>query len=306
MNPFTSVAVGVASLDEALSLWVDQFGLALEARREGPDAVLARLWRLADTDIRRQALVATPGQRFGMIHLVEFDGPEPPVREHASATDCCPKNLDVYADNLPQKMQDLAARGCQFRNPVHSEVTVSDGTRFREAHMPTHDDINVVLLEVMGWDLPYSENGFAAVGLLITIVPDAEREKHFYGEVLGLEKLSDNLLQGVEVEAMVGLPAGAAMDASVWGRKGDLLGQVEVIEYRGASGADLYPRARPKSLGILHISFDASDIAPIRRRLAEARIDVIEHGRLSTLATSGDMISFLSPAGLRIEITAAR
>jgi len=303
MNPFSSVVIGVADLERALALWIGQFGLELAGQRDGPDAELARLWGIVPADIRRQALVVTPGQRMGMIHLVEFDAPNPPVRRNAATTDCCPKNLDVYADDLPAKMRELAALGYSFKNATHSEVATPDGLTFREGHMPSHDDINVVLLELVGQELPYSPSGFAAVGLLITIVPDAERERDFYRTVLELDVLHDNVLQGPEVEAMIGLPSGVALHASVWGQPDEPMGQIEIIEYRGADGDNLFPRARPKALGVLHVSFESTGMAALRQRLAVAGVDIAEHGRTSTLATSGDTISFLTPAGMRIEVT---
>lgn len=60
--------------------------------------------------------------------------------------------------------------------------------------MPSHDAINVVLLELVGEELPFSEAGFAGVEPLITIVEDAQKEKLFYKYIIGLESLSDNLL----------------------------------------------------------------------------------------------------------------
>lgn len=303
MYSFSSVVVGVADMERALALWIGQFGLELAAQSDGPDADLARLWGIAPEDIRRQALVVTPGRRLGRIHLVEFDDPDPPVRQSASTTDCCPKNLDVYADDLPGKMRELTSRGYRFRNPTHSEVATPDGLRFREGHMPAHDDINVVLLELVGQHMPRSIRGFAAVAILITIVPDAEREKELYRTVLGLEKLHDNVLQGPEVEAMIGLPPGVALHASVWGHPDEPMGQIEVIEYRGADGDNLFPRARPKALGVLHISFETESIGALRQRLAAAGIEFVEHGPTATLATSGETISFLTPAGMRIEAT---
>ena len=43
MTSWTSVTVGVASLDEALDLWVGTFGLEIMAMKEGEDAELSRL-----------------------------------------------------------------------------------------------------------------------------------------------------------------------------------------------------------------------------------------------------------------------
>jgi catechol 2,3-dioxygenase-like lactoylglutathione lyase family enzyme len=305
MKPFSSVVVGVANLDRALVLWVDEFGLEEVARRDGPDAGLATLWGLDASAISRQAVVKTPGVSRGQLHLVEFSGPAEAVRDGAAPTDCCPKNLDVYVHDLPARMLAMQKRGFVFKNERHSEVVTPGGVRFRESHLPAHDHINVVLLELFGESLDYSPQGFAAVGLLISIVPDVQREKDFYQQVLGLEKLHDNLLQGPEVEQMIGLPPGAALDASVWGQPHSPMGQMEIIEYRGAAGADLYPRTRPPALGILHVVFESEELTTLCERLRDSTTNYVEHGDIATLAGAGERISFNSPAGLRIEVFSA-
>ena len=302
LSSWTAVTVGVADLDEALGLWVGDFGFVVAGRRAGPDASLASLWSIDADDIARQALVRTPGSTLGMLHLVEFVDPDPPVRAGARVFDAVPKNLDVYVTDMPARLKALAAAGRAFRNDRYSEMTAPNGVTFREMHMPGHDRINVVLLEILGGGMSVPGGDFAGVGPLILIVDDAAAEKAFYREIIGLDLLSDNLLEGAEVEKMIGLPPGAALDVSIWGKKRRPFGQIEIIDYRGVEGGNLYPRARPKSLGILHVAYEAPSLAPLRRRLDDRRIEFSEHAPVSTLFGAGPAISFASPAGFRIEI----
>ncbi len=302
MSPWTAVTVGVADLDQALALWVDEFGLEVASARHGADSGFATLWDIEPGDIARQALLNTPGVDTGMLHLVEFAKSAPPVRDGAAVFDACPKNLDVYVDDLPTRLAMLRSRGHRFLNEHYTETTAPDGVSFREIHMPAHDCINVVLLEWSGAKVEFSPKGFAAVGLLITIVPNADDEKAFYRDVMGLDLLSDNILAGPDIEKMIGLPSGAALDVSIWGREDNRMGQMEIIEYQGVVGANLYPRARPKALGILHATFTVHDLAPLRQRLARQAIQATEHGIIETLYGSGKVVSFRSPAGLRIEV----
>ena len=65
---WTSIAVGVADLDEALALWRDSFGLAVVDSRDGGDPELARLWQLQPGDIACQALLATDDQTTGLTY----------------------------------------------------------------------------------------------------------------------------------------------------------------------------------------------------------------------------------------------
>lgn len=302
LSSWTAVTVGVVDLDEALALWIDDFGLQLVERRAGPDPALARLWAIEADDIVDQALVRTAGARTGMLHLVQFDNPGVPVRSGAQVFDSLPKNLDIYVTDMPQRIAALKAAGRTFRNENFSEVTAPNGITFREIHMPGHDLINIVLLEILGGEMVVPDRPYAAVGPLIVIVDDADSEKQFYDDFVGLDKLSDNLLEGPSIEKMIGLPPGAALDVSIWGRADQPYGQVEVIEYRGVEGNNLYSRATPKSLGILHVSYEAPRLAPIRRLLDARRIEFSEYGSVSTLYGSGAVISLRSPAGFRIEI----
>ena len=302
MTSWTSVSVSVADLDEALALWSGAFGLEVKAQKDGDDPELSRLWGLSPGDFKRQVLLGTPDVSTGLIHLIQFSHPGPAVRDGAQAFDLCPKNLDVYVSNLPSRVVELKNAGYSFRNDAHSEVTAPDGTVFREIHLPGHDAINIVLLEVIGKELPFTPEGYAGIGPLITIVADAGAERSFYRNIMNLEVLNDNILEGPEIERMIGLPAGSALDVSIWGAEGEALGQMEVINYRGTKGRNLYPGAVPKQRGILQVTYQSENLEGLTGQLDQAGINWLDLGSSSLLTGSGRFIRFHSPAGMRIEV----
>jgi catechol 2,3-dioxygenase-like lactoylglutathione lyase family enzyme len=312
LGAFSHVTVGVAALDAALGFWSRNFGLHVRDRREGPDAALARIWGIDPGRITRQALVATPlvtgstvtgrWASAGNLHLVEFAAPLPPVRRGARAWDRLPKNLDLYTVDMATRYAELKAAGHEFR-ATWGEFPAG-GHVFREVHLPGHDGINVVLLEVIGpgYATPMSPRGYAGIGPLVTIVGDGAAEARFYRDVLGMATTLELLLNGPAIEQTVGLPPGAGLDIRVFGAADEPLGRVEVIEYQRVQGDDLYPRANPPATGILHLNYRVPDLAPIRARLAQAGVPVTEHGNVTALFGSGPVISFRSPAGFRIEV----
>ena len=79
-------------------------------------------------------------------------------------------------------------------------------------------------------------------------------------------------------------------------------GDIEIIEYQGVRGRNLYPRAKPKALGTLHISYVIYDAGPLLERVRAAGVDISDHGYAETLTGAGQVYSFHSPAGLRIEV----
>ena len=303
LNPsWTSITVSVSDLDQALALWSGIFGFEIRAQKEGPDEGLASGWSISAGEIHRQALLATPGASSGMIHFVEFDQPGPPVREGAQVFDLVPKNLDIYVRDIGERVNELKAAGWRFNTEKFSDVTAPDGTRFREIHMPGHDGINIVLLELLDQEMTFTKQGYAGVGPLITIVEDAASERDFASRVLGLSLLHDNVLSGPEIEKMIGLPPGSALDVSIWGLASNPLGELEVIDYRGVEGNDLYPRTVPKFTGVLHLTYEVARLDEFTSLLDSAGITWTEIGQRCTLTARGSFIRVLSPGGLRIEV----
>jgi catechol 2,3-dioxygenase-like lactoylglutathione lyase family enzyme len=307
LGAFSHVTLGVAHLDEAAGFWQRNFGLDVRDRREGPDAAVARLWGIAPERITRQAIVATPTggggwAAAGNLHLVEFTDPLPPVRRGAQAYDRLPKNLDLYTVDMATRYAELESAGIRFR-ARWAEMAAGQHV-FREVHLPGHDEINVVLLEVLGpgYTTPLSPKGYAGIGPLISIVGDGAAEVRFYRDVLGMTTTLELLLTGPDIERTVGLPSGAGLRLQVFGDPHEPLGRIEVIEYQQVRGEDLYPRAMPPATGILHVTYRVPDLAPLRARLAAAGVSVTEHGTVTAIFGSGPLLSFRSPAGFRIEV----
>lgn len=301
LGAFSYVTVGTTDLDNALQTWRDRFGMVVVAAREGSDPALAELWDLAPADISRQALLRTPGLQTGGLHLVEFATPGEPVREGAEVFDRLPKNLDVYAKDLPARYEELRAAGIEFRAPW-TEMPAPGGLVFREVQTSGHDVTNIVLLEILDTDYVHSPAGYAGIGPLILVAGDAETETAFYQDVLGLTMIMQDLLGGPEIERMVGLPEGAGIDFRVLGAEADPMGRIEVIEYQRTGGRDLFDRAVPPATGTLHAGWRVASLAPLRQRLDARGIDYREFGPLDTIHGTGPILVFRTPAGFRIEV----
>ena len=296
------VSIGTADIAVALDFWVSLLGFECVARAEGDDPGLRDHWGVADCQIARQALVRSPGAGEGAMHLVEWDVVPETVRAGAQVFDLCPKNLDIYVDDLPKRMAELADRGVVFRNEHYSEAVSPDGVHFREIHLAGHDDINIVLLQVIGSDTRFPDSGFYGVGPLVCIVRNPEAEKHFIDTILGLSKTHDNILEGPEIEAMIGLPAGCALEVSIWAEAGQTLGEVELVTYQGTDGADRYLRALPGARGVTHLNWWLDEIEPFAAHLRGKGVPYELSKVGSSLFQSSSCLIFHSPAGLRLEV----
>ena len=80
----------------------------------------------------------------------------------------------------------------------------------------------------------------------------------------------------------------------------------EAAERQDLAGSDLFPKAAPPALGILHITYKVSDLEPLITRLKDANLAFNRHGTIDTIYGNGEIISFQSPAGLRVEVMEQR
>ena len=297
---FSHAIVGTADLDEAMRLWVGTFGLSVGERREGPDPELEQFWHLPPGGIRRQALVGLPGESTGRLHLVEFSDPEPSVRDGARSFDLCPKNLDVRLTGMHERYGELVASGWEMGStPVRMPL---DTMEVYEVQLRGPDFTNLSLVEVVGEKLPFTPNGYVAVTQVVGTTPDNPSERDFFEEVFQLRHLDYHLFEGPEVERMVGLPVGAKLDMHILGDPDDALGRIELVQYVGVAGTDLYPRARPPACGFLGVAFDTEDLHGLAARARAGCHPVEDMGTARTLAGDGMRVVVTSPAGMRIEV----
>jgi hypothetical protein len=149
-------------------------------------------------------------------------------------------------------MAQLADQGVVFRNEHYSEAVSPDGVHFREIHLAGHDDINIVLLQVIGSDTPIPPTGFSGVGPLVCIVREPTEEKRFYEQVVGLKLSHDNILAGPDIEQMIGLPAGCALEVSIWAEPGSAPGRGRAGDLSGALMVRIFTHGLGREREALH------------------------------------------------------
>jgi catechol 2,3-dioxygenase-like lactoylglutathione lyase family enzyme len=133
-------------------------------------------------------------------------------------------------------------------------------------------------------------------------VRDPATEKHFIDTILGLSLSHNNILEGPVIEEMIGLPAGCALEVSIWAEPGQALGELELVTYQGTDGANRYPRARPGVRGITHLNWWRDDLEAFAAHLMAQGVSYELSKVEGTLVQSSSSLILQSPAGLRLEV----
>lgn len=295
--PVSHIVVGVADMAPVRQLWQTHFGLEVVASAQGADADLERLLGLPAGGVAEQLLLRTPGQAHGWLHFIRFSQPGSPLREGAATTALCPKNIDINCEDMPARVKQLEAAGYVFRSAI-SEYQI-DGMTVREVQMSAHDAINVVLIEVPDWTMQLTAERFGGVTSFVVTVPDTEAEAAFYQRVFGHELLLHHRITGPEIEAVVGLPPGAALDMRLTGAADELLGRMELVSYEGIAGRNLFAAARAPATGSLAARFRVDDLDAF---MAGANAgDMTVSDDLTLLFGGCRLAQFQSPAGFSVE-----
>jgi len=286
-------------------LWIDELGLDVIARREGPDPELAILWGIPAGQFAEQLLLGTPGAATGHLHFVQFRDPVDAVRAGAAPTDLGAKNLDVNCTDMPERVARLQQTGYSFRSDI-GEYEL-DGIRAREVQVPVHDDINLVLIEVLtkGFEVDYTAKAFAALTSFVVIVPDVEREAAFYRQLFGMENILTHKLSGPAIEMAAGLPAGTVLDLHLLGGPDNLFGRMELIEYVRVNGDDRFSHAHPPATGILHCGFRADSLQDFAASAQAHGVSIDGDSGVSEsdlIYGKSRVLEMHSPAGLRIYV----
>ena len=106
---------------------------------------------------------------------------------------------------------------------------------------------------------------------------------------------------GPEIENIVGLPPGKALDMRLLGDTNSWFGRVELIEYQGVSGENLYTKAQAPATGALHLVFKTDDLTESVNRLNTYD----EMGKMLSISSGiyeGKILPVTTPAGFKLFI----
>jgi catechol 2,3-dioxygenase-like lactoylglutathione lyase family enzyme len=299
------LSIAVSDMNVVQNLWIDELGLAIIARRQGPDEELGRLWGLPAEQFADQLLLATPGASTGYLHFVQLNEPGESVRLNAASTDLGAKNIDVNCTGMPALVERLKAAGYSFRSEIGAYEI--DGIQAREVQMPVHDGINVVLIEVLseGFEVDYTNKGFAALTSFVVVVPDVVREAEFYRALFGFQQILRHELSGPALEMAAALPKGTVLDLHLLGHPAYMFGRMELIEYKGVHGANRFERAVPPATGILRCGFKVDSLDEFIALAEKQGVGITRSLQIDAIFGKGQMIELRSPAGLELQILAS-
>lgn len=105
---------------------------------------------------------------------------------------------------------------------------------------------------------------------LNVVVADMERSIAFYGDVLGMTKTFEAVLEGAWIETVTGLQNLQARCVFFDLENCDV--RLELLEYLYPRGENLVVNSLPNTLGVRHFAFETDDMNTLIAKLQAARV----------------------------------
>ena len=280
------VTIGVSDLESSLRLFRDVMAFDIEREYEASSELLIA-WRLPAGTACRIAELSCAGYPEGRVRLAEFD-PQASTRvrdDHQgsdSATDVGVKAIDFYVRPPMERWVALLEQaGCVPRSrPIRWEI---GGFESEELNISGPDGYPILLM--IGWRHPGTtmrdwdpSKPFSEVATTSVVCGDLDRTRHFYGEVLGLEKLSDDEVTDEYrslANTLTGVPDGTRVRLTLYAGSDEPSGKLLLVHFYEASTRRLDGRMRPGNLGASMFTHATDDLDGLHGWLVEAESTVL-------------------------------
>jgi catechol 2,3-dioxygenase-like lactoylglutathione lyase family enzyme len=276
------VTIGVGDMDAALRLFRDVMQLRVEADYQASPG-LKSAWKLPESTTVRLVELSCQGHPYGIVRLASYSPAAtvkvrkdaPPDAEDAT-TDIGPKAIDFYVPAPIAPYYDLV-QGLGYR-ARSAPVTHHVGDTISEEFVFWGPDGVPILLMVghrhdpaeMRYDP--SHGPFGEVATISIVAGDLGRSRLFYGDILGLQAVTDTASQGESTEkanALTGVPKGTGIHWLLYRQDdpGEPSGKILLLHFGAASTGRLTGRMRPGHLGFSLLTHTAPDLGALHAAL---------------------------------------
>jgi len=265
------VTVGVRDLARARAFYEGLFGYGCVAEADVPESCRSA-WGIPEGCAARIATLArmSAGEpvRRGMLRLLECM----PAGEHAWGGyeryfDYGHYALNIRVPDIRAKWPDILAAGAKPKSgPTH--WVVEPGMEAWDSLSWDPEGTLVDVYQMIGRESVFKPiEGLASEIETVAIhSSDADRMRAFYTG-LGYSIFFDRRI--TDLSSFFHLPSHVALrDVNLMKPELSTVGRIEIVQYEGLPGERVGHKARPPNLGILWITFEASDIESARREVA--------------------------------------
>lgn len=252
----TRICVSVQRLETSVAFFCDNIGFHKAAEgRFDRDAVL--LLYGVENSTARYAMLQNDEQET-LLQLVEFSGNSGNyIRAGRPGWDYGYLDIAVRAKDNYKSCLNFTKQGYRYMaTPVHYvadwiDMDVSEGVLIGPDHLP------IAMIQRLKEPVPWFEGDFSMLTDCAQIMRDMDEAIRFYGDVLGFQKIFDDIMPDGLVDPVVQVPYGTHTHMVMFQAPGYPV--VELIHY-SIEGTSMADAARPENIGLFATAFQTDSL----------------------------------------------
>ena len=302
-----AVLICVRDLDAARSFYETGLGLTCTGVTDNIDPATRSLWGIGDGAIR-VARLTRPGDAFGMVELVAWEGGAgEPIRDPSRPSDYGLLTLNFTTLDIERALPHLTSLGARFSAAPRAYEAGGRSIRETVGYAPGGERLTLLQVGEAKTDSPHPFAG--AVATVGIVVPAFDTARAFWCDTLGLTAvLSDDKIGGAFTGSM-GVPDETRMRMAIMTSGSNWTGKMMVYELTppadSAEARNASERANGRYTGHWMVSLIAGDFDALAEALHRANVQVLrgpsEIERPFVGRTRAMVI--LAPGGTPLEVT---
>ena len=265
-NGIARILIGVDDLNESVEFYRDILQMSVVGEYAIAPQAIEQLWNLPP-ETTGQAVCLKNDEQTTLLELIEFKPHSGKfIRTAGNTTDYGLFTIAFRAKNVDAAYESLKQKGYQFICPPITYTPSWVPVTVKETIMIAPNATAIALIERVSEPKPEIKGDFGIMLDTSQIVEDIEEVTKFYVELLGLNKILDQVLPSGMIDDILNLPQGTESRMAFINQTGSNNAALEFIQcsVKGKSLSDL---AQPPHLGLLAIAFATDDLTGLSQKL---------------------------------------
>ena len=292
-SPLRAAVIGCRDIDKSRAFYEDRIGLSVLAEEELSSPEFRRFWNLNGATSARAVLLGQGEEAVGQVLLLDFHLPEGSarpveVRDRSIVRAYGVFNLNFYTADIHSVFKGLKKDGfvlwsdpvqhffgADVGDPIEGIFEGPDRVPINLVELATRDPATRVgQMRAYVEERGYTPAGFTPIVTTSHGVDSCERAMAWYGQVLNMGPLIDEVLGTPESNRLLNLPQDAKTRV-VFMQGAHMFGKVVLSQPLNYECASLIDRAKPPNIGYLAQAFAVEDLEDTRRNCADLKVEVV-------------------------------
>ena len=272
-NGIARILISVSNLNESVKFFQDNIGMSVVADYSLDSVKINQLWNLSP-GTTAHAITLKNEEQTTLLELIEFQpNSGKSIRTAGNTTDYGLFTIAFRAKDVDAAYHSFQQQGYKFICPPITYTFSLGPVTVKEAIMVDPNGIPIVFLERLSEPIPELKGDFGSMLDTSQVVDDIDEAKNFYGDILGLTTIFDQVLPRGMIDNILNFPTGTESRMAFMTQPGSKTPLLEFIQ-SSVPGKYLSNVDKTPNLGIFAIAFSTDNLEALVENLRNHKITI--------------------------------